>query len=114
MTVAGSTDYDLLAVQYTYPPVDAYADVTWLLSGEGSWTGYVNDEINEAMTKTQLTSDTEEIKGYYSIVNKKVQEEVPMFSAYVISAQGAVNNRLSGAEPSVYGFFNDVQNWDIA
>jgi len=56
-------------VQYTYPPVDAYADVTWLLGGEGSWTGYSNDEINEAMTNTQLTSDAEEIKGYYSLVN---------------------------------------------
>ena len=113
MTVAGSMDYDLLAVQYTYPPVDAYADITWLLSGEGSWTGYSNDEINTAMMNTQLTSDAEEIKGYYSTVNKIVQEDVPMFSAYVISAQGAVNNRLTGAEPSVYGFFNDVQNWDI-
>ena len=37
-----------------------------------------------------------------------------MFSAYVISALGAVSNRLPGAEPSAYGFFNDVQNWDIA
>ena len=37
-----------------------------------------------------------------------------MFSAYVISAIGAVSNRLTGAEPSAYGFFNDVQNWDIA
>ncbi len=113
MTVAGSNDYDLLAVQYTYAPVDPYPDITWLLSGEGSWTGYSSEEINEAMTNTQLTSDVEEIKGYYSTVNRIVQEEVPMFSAYVISAQGAVSERLSGAEPTVYGFFNDVQDWDI-
>lgn len=114
MTVAGSDDYDLLAVQYTYAPVDPYPDITWLLSGEGSWTGYGNEEIDEAMEAAQHTSDEEEIKGCYSIVNRIVQEEVPMFSAYIISAQGAVSDRLSGAEPSVYGFFNDVQNWDIA
>ena len=36
-----------------------------------------------------------------------------MFSVYIISAQGAVNKRLSGAKPSVYGFFNNVQNWEI-
>ena len=36
-----------------------------------------------------------------------------MFSVYVISAQGAVSKRLTGAQPSAYGFFNDVQNWDI-
>ena len=114
MSVAGTRDYDILAVQYTYAPVDPYPDVAWLLGGEGSWTGYGDDEVNKALTSTQLTSDVDEIKGLYSIVDKKVQEDVPMISAYIISAQGAVNKRLTGAVPSVYGFFNDVQNWDIA
>lgn len=114
MSMAGSTDYDLFAVQYTYAPVDLYPDVTWLLSGEGSWTGYSDDTINQAMMDTQLTSDIEEIKKLYSVLDKKMQEDVPMFSAYVISAQGAVNKRLIGATPSVYGFFNNVQNWDVA
>lgn len=113
MTVAGTTDYDIMAVQYTYAPVDPYPDVTWLLGGEGSWTGYYDDEVMDALDKTQQTSDTEQIKGYYSLVDRKMQEDVPMFSIYIISAQGAVNNRVTGAEPSVYGFFNDVQNWDI-
>ncbi len=113
MTVAGTTDYDILAVQYTYAPVDPYPDVDWLLSGEGSWTGYADASISEALAKTQQTSDIEEIKGLYSIVDKKVQEDVPMFSVYIISAQGAVSNRISGAQPSAYGFFNDVQNWDV-
>lgn len=113
MTVAGTRDYDMLAVQYTYPPIDPYADMDWLLSGEGSWTGYGDAAVSEALAKTQTTSDTEEIKSLYSIADKKVQEDVPMISAYVISAQGAVNKRLTGARPSVYGFFNDVQNWDV-
>ena len=77
-------------------------------------SGYANEEINEALAGTQQTSDIEEIKGLYSIVDKKVQEDVPMFSAYIISAQGAVSKRLSGAQPSAYGFFNDVQGWDVA
>lgn len=114
MTIAGSKDYDMLAVQYTYAPVDPYPDVQWLLSGEGSWTGYSNDQINDALTKTQLTSDIEEIKAEYTIIDKIVQEDVPMFSAYIISAQGAVNNRLQNAEPTVYGFFNNVHEWEIA
>ncbi len=113
MTIAGSTDYDIMAVQYTYAPVDPYPDVDWLLSGEGSWTGYFSEEISQALAGTQQTSDVSEIRDLYSIVDKKVQEDVPMFSAYIISAQGAVSNRLSGAEPSAYGFFNDVQNWDV-
>ena len=113
MSVAGTEDYDVLAVQYTYAPVDPYPDVAWLLGGEGSWTGYSDDTLNEALTKSQLTSDPEETKELFSIVDKKVQEDVPMFSAYVISAQGAVSKRITGAAPSVYGFFNDVQNWDV-
>lgn len=113
MSVAGTEDYDVLAVQYTYAPVDPYPDVTWLLGGEGSWTGYSDDTLNDALTKSQLTSDPEETKELFSVVDKKVQEDVPMFSAYVISAQGAVSKRITGATPSVYGFFNDVQNWDV-
>lgn len=113
MSVAGTEDYDVLAVQYTYAPVDPYPDVAWLLGGEGSWTGYSDDTLNNALTKSQLTSDPEETKELFSVVDKKVQEDVPMFSAYVISAQGAVSKRITGATPSVYGFFNDVQNWDV-
>lgn len=113
MSVAGSRDYDILAVQYTYAPVDPYADMGWLLGGAGSWTGYGDEEVNKALASTQLTSDTGEIKSLYSIVDKKVQTDVPMISAYVISAQGAVNKRLTGAVPSVYGFFNNIQNWDV-
>ena len=113
MSVAGTEDYDVLAVQYTYAPVDPYPDVAWLLGGEGSWTGYSDDTLNDAVTKSQLTSDPEETKELFSVVDKKVQEDVPMFSAYVISAQGAVSKRITGAAPSVYGFFNDVQNWDV-
>lgn len=113
MTTAGTTDYDIMVVQYTYAPVDPYPDVAWLLSGEGSWTGYYDDGVAEALDGTQQTSNVEEIKALYSIVDKKMQSDVPMFSVYVISAQGAVNNRVVGAQPSVYGFFNDVQNWDV-
>ena len=50
-----------MAVQYTYAPVDPYPDVDWLLSGEGSWTGYTDDSVKEALGGTQQTSDIEEI-----------------------------------------------------
>lgn len=113
MAAAGSLDYDLMAVQYTYAPVDPYLDINWLLSGEGSWTGYRSEDIEEAMKQVQTAEDETAVTALYETVNKKVQEEVPMFSAYIISAQGAVNQRLQGAEPSVYGFFNEVHNWTI-
>ena len=110
---ANKGDFDVMAVQYTYPPVDPYADVAWLLGGEGSWTEYSNDKVNEALSKVQLSSDIGELKGLYSIIDKQVQEDVPMFSAYIIKTMAAVNKRLTGAEPSVYGFLNHVEQWDI-
>ncbi len=114
MTLAGTMDYDFFAVQYTYAPVDPYPDIAWLLGGEGSWTGYGNDEINAALESTQTAGSIEEMKDFYSIVDRKVQEDVPMFSAYIISAQGAVSKRLTGVNANVYGFFTNVQEWDIA
>lgn len=114
MEVADSGDFDVLAVQYTYAPVDPYPDVAWLLGGEEGWTKWNDPAVDEALTKSQATSSNAEITELYSFVDTKVQEEVPMFSAYIISAQGAVNKRLVNAKPSVYGFFNDVQNWEIS
>ena len=65
------------------------------------------------MEGTQAAENVEEIRALYSIVDRQVQEDVPMFSAYVISAQGAVNKRLSGVNANVYGFFNNIQEWDV-
>jgi peptide/nickel transport system substrate-binding protein len=113
MTVAGTTDYDLLAVQYTYAPIDPYPDINWLLSGEGSWTSYSDPDITDALAKTQQTSDINQIKGYYLTVDQKVQQDVPMFSAYVIQALGAVSKRLVNATPTVYGSFNHIETWDV-
>lgn len=113
MTIAGSTDYDFFAVQYTYAPVDPYPDIAWLLGGEGSWTGYGDDEITAALESTQTAGSIEEMKDFYSIVERKVQDDVPMFSAYIISTQGAVSKRLTGVKGNVYGFFTNVQEWDF-
>lgn len=112
MTVAGSGDFDLMAVQYTYIPVDVYTDANWLLSA-GGWTRYQNDEITKSLTQTQLTTDNDEIRGLYKTVDSIVQSEVPMINAYVISGLGAKSNRLQNATPDVYGTFINVQDWEI-
>lgn len=113
MEIAGTTDYDFFAVQYTYAPVDPYPDIAWLLGGEGSWTGYGDDEINAALESTQTAGSIDEMRDFYSVVDKKVQDEVPMFSAYIISAQGAVSKRLTGVDANVYGTLINVHEWDI-
>jgi peptide/nickel transport system substrate-binding protein len=113
MTKAGNKEFDLLAVQYTYAPVDPYPDINWLLS-EGGWTGYVNDQVTEALAATQTTSDVNVIREKYLSIDTIAQQEVPMISAYVISAIGVVNKRIVNATPNVYGSFINVHEWDVA
>ena len=62
---------------------------------------------------TQKTNDIDEIIKQYRIVTDYVQQEVPMISAYIISAIGAVNNRLKNAVPDVYGTFINVHEWEL-
>lgn len=112
MTTAGSKEFDILAVQYTYAPVDPYPDIAWLLS-KGGWTGYEDEMILNALGDTQTTSDINEIREKYYTINSIAQEEVPMISAYIISAMGAVNNRIVNATPDVYGSFINIEEWDV-
>ncbi|HPU63638.1 MAG TPA: ABC transporter substrate-binding protein, partial [Mobilitalea sp.] len=112
LSTAGSGDFDLLAVQYTYAPVDPYTDINWLLSKEG-WTRYHNNQVTNALDLTQKTGDINEIIKQYRIVTDYVQQDVPMISAYVISAIGAVNKRLKNAVPDVYGTFINVHEWEL-
>ena len=42
-----------------------------------------------------------------------MQEDVAMISGWVIATLGAVNNRLTGVTPNVFGTLVNVQNWDI-
>ena len=67
LSTAGTGDFDLLAVQYTYTPVDPYTDISWLLS-EGGWTRYYREEIANALHITQVTNDMDEAIRQYRIV----------------------------------------------
>ena len=113
MTVAGTTDYEMLAVQYTYSPVDPYPDMAWLLGGEGSWTGYSDTDVTMALAASQVRTDPAEIRAAYSTVNAKMQQDVPMFSAYIIKALGAVNDRVKNARPDVFGSYINIHEWEI-
>lgn len=112
MTVAIDRSFDVLSVEYTYAPVDPYTDINWLLSDIG-WTQYVNPNVAAALADSQTLTDQAEIAARYKIINQAVQQDVPMISAYVISAMGAVSNRLVGAEPNVFGTFINVHEWDV-
>ena len=55
----------------------------------------------------------EEVTGQYLIIDRAMQRDVAMISGWVIATLGAVNNRVTGVTPNVFGTFVDVQNWDV-
>jgi len=113
MGVAVEGSFDMLSVQYTIPPIDPYLDVSWLLS-EGGWTRYANPALDAHFALTQESTDLEAVRGAYLAINRAVVEDVPMISAYIVSAMGAVSSRLVNAVPDVFGTFVNVHEWDIA
>lgn len=113
MTVANNGEIEVMSVQYTYAPVDPYTDVAWLLSTDG-WTKYQNEEVAAALAESQSLTDQSEITARYLLTDQHVQKDVPMISAYILSALGATSNRLVNAVPDVFGTFINVHEWDIA
>lgn len=113
MSTAGEQKFDLMAVQYTYAPVDPYPDVKYLLGGAGSWTNYSNQEVNAALAKTQQVSGNDALREQYLTIDKTMQKDVPMINAYVIKSLGAASKRLKNATPGVYGSFTNIQNWEL-
>ncbi|MBR0219888.1 MAG: ABC transporter substrate-binding protein, partial [Clostridia bacterium] len=68
---------------------------------------------NVALNLSQELTDVDAIAAQYLIVDKAMQEDVAMISGWVIATLGAVNERLTGVTPNVFGTFIDVQNWDV-
>jgi len=113
MSVAGNNEIEVMTVQYTYAPMDPYTDMSWLLSEYG-WTQYSDEEVTAALTESQAMTDMDAIREKYLFVNRKVVEDAPMISAYIISTMGVASNRLVNATPDVFGTFMNVHEWDIA
>ena len=112
MTVAGECKFEVMSVTYTFSPVDPYTDMTWLMS-EGGWTQYINPDLDALFAVTQASTDIEEIRQAYLTINKQVVQDVPMIPVYVMSTIGAVNNRVVGIEPDVFGTLVNVHEWDV-
>jgi len=112
LSIANGNEGEVLSVQYTYAPVDPYTDMSWMLSEYG-WTRYVNEEVSAALLESQAMTDMDAIREKYLFVNRTVQQDVPMVSAYILSTLGVTNNRLVNAVPDVFGTFINVHEWDI-
>lgn len=109
---AAKHKFDLFAVQYTLSPIDPYPDVNWIVNSAGDWPQYTNSQLAANLSKIQAAKSSAETKKLYSNIDKIVQNDVPLYSAYVLRSLGAYNKDLKNAEPHIYGSFNAIENWE--
>ena len=113
-TYVGDRAFDLFTVQYTLAPVDPYADIAWILSGQDNNVGYHSDAVDALLAQVGTAKDNAATAAIYSQIDAITQQDVPVFNVYAIGPLGAVSNRLTNAQPHVYGAFNHVELWDVA
>lgn len=110
MGLAGTEDAAMIAVQYTYPPVDPSWDIQYVL---GSWCYALPSEVEESLNVLWSTNDSEDYAEALLAIDSYVQENVPMIDLYINGPLGAVSNRLQGAVSSMYGCLNDIHTWTV-
>lgn len=111
MTLAGTEDAAMIAVQYTYPPVDPSWDIQYVID---SWCHAYTDLVNENLGILWSTNDNAEYADALYAIDSYVQENVPMIDLYINGPLGAVSNRLQGASASMYGCLNHIETWTVA
>lgn len=111
MTLAGTEDAAMIAVQYTYPPVDPSWDIQYVLD---SWCHVSSDLVDENLGVLWSTNDSGAYADALYAIDSYVQENVPMIDLYVNGPLGAVSNRLQGATASMYGSLNHIDTWSLA
>lgn len=111
MTLAGTEDAAMIAVQYTYPPVDPSWDIQYVL---GSWCHALSPEVEENLNTLWSTNDSDTYADALYAIDSYVQQNVPLIDLYVNSPLGAVSNRLQNAAPSMYGCLNHIEEWTLA
>ncbi len=111
MTLCVEGGGDLYGVQYTYPPMDpAQVDISWVLD---YWCFYDSAIVKDALATIWASGDAAVYKEQLAIIDKDVQENVPLISLYVNGPLGAVANRVQGVKNDMYGTLNDVHTWTI-
>lgn len=110
-TNAGTDEYDMIAVQYTYPAVDPSWDIDWVLS---AWCHLYPDEVQAAVLGIQSSDDLAVQQENYALIDAFAQEQVPLICLYANGPLGAVRDTLQNAEATMYGCINNIHEWSFA
>ncbi|QJC50302.1 ABC transporter substrate-binding protein [Paenibacillus albicereus] len=105
-------DYDLGILTVSLTPINPLPDIAYFLK-EGNPSGYKNAEAEKLLDAIAAETDEAKIKQSYSDLQKIIAQDVPMPAIYATKALGAVNERVTGAEPKDFGMFINVYEWDV-
>lgn len=110
---AASHSFDILAVQYTLPAAAPALDIAWL-TGPDNWANFHNDRVDALLAEASgFSGEAADGVKLYGELNRIIQDEVPMMNLYVIEPLGAKSERLQAQDPSVFGGFMNLHEWDI-
>ena len=110
---AAKHNFDLMAVQYSFAPVDPYTDLNFLFASEGNWSDYTSEAAQAVIAKAVAEEDAEKLKEFSAELGEILLEDVPSVNVYVLSTYGATANRLKNVKNGVYGTFLNVEAWEI-
>ena len=110
---AAKHNFDLMAVQYSFAPVDPYTDLNFLFASEGNWSDYTSEAAQAVIAKAVAEEDAEKLKEFSAELGEILLEDVPAVNVYVLSTYGATANRLKNVKNGVYGTFLNVEAWEI-
>ncbi|ASS67787.2 MULTISPECIES: ABC transporter substrate-binding protein [unclassified Paenibacillus] len=105
-------DYDLGILTVSLTPINPLPDLAYFLN-EGNPSGYKNADVEKLIASIGAEVDEAKIAESYSKLQQLVAQDVPMPSIYAAKALGAVNKRVSGAQPKDFGMFINVNEWDV-
>lgn len=105
-------DYDLGILTGSLEPINPLPDMKYNLQ-TGNPNGYENPETEKLLSDLASEVDETKIEDDYDRLQQIVARDVPMTSIYAPKALGAVNKRVTGATPSDFGMFVNVNEWDV-
>lgn len=74
--------------------------------GQGNYSGYANEEVDQLLSQAESTWDSEERRNYYEKVQEIIYHDVPMIFGYAAEEMYGVRGKVKNFIPSPTGMMD--------
>lgn len=107
------TKYDLSIIGMPDVPLDIVQYLKVYAATAYTWTNYSNPRADELVKIIQTSTDEKVLQETYFELQKLIAEDVPVTGIWADHALKAVNKRVIYGEPKEYGYFLELEKWDV-